>query len=175
MEASTTKPPAPGEGADAAHSRADEIRQGYGAELAALGLDVSRAGTTVDASTPGYVADGRHLAVYVTPLSSADSSPEGYARRIVPLTELFVGRVFAEHPEIQSFDVCQEPQGRGEAGEPPLTVVLVRRGQAEAQTWVDLDLVELRRRSKSRPKLLSLVVTEPVAMTAEWQAAAPAS
>lgn len=182
MSASTTAP-APGESAESEHSLVGEIVRRYGDELAKIGVEVGRAGLTAGASSPGYVPDGDHLAIYVSPAPDADSSPEAYAQRIVPLTELFVRRVFDEWPGIQSFDVCQEPAGRDSWGgegadegvddQPPLTVLLVRRDQADAQTWTGLDLAEVRRRSKSRPKGLSLVVTEPVAATRTWRTAAP--
>lgn len=172
MSASTTSAPEPGS-ADSEHSLTDELQDAYGDELAAIGLEVSRAGLALDAANPGYVEDGAHLAIYVTPRRDADRSPEAYANRIVPLAHLFVERVFREWPGIESFDVCQEPEQREEITEPPLTVMLVRRDQAEAQQWADIDLAELRRRAAARPKLASLVVTEPVAATDIWRAAAP--
>lgn len=151
-----------------------DIASRYGPALEALGLEISRAGLTADASTEGYVEEGgRHLAVYVTPTDDGDDSPSAYAERIAPLARLLIDRVFADHPEIESFDVCQEQRtGSGEQ-EPPRTVMLVRRDQAAAATWSDVDLQELRRRAAARPKGLSLVVDDVVAATEAWTAAAP--
>jgi hypothetical protein len=102
-----------------------------------FGLEMTRASLIdLDANYQSSPT-GRHLALYVEP--SGDYPPERYVGNVAPLTAALV-EVFHRWPELESFDICQEPIGNTAEAPPPVTRVNVPRTDALTIRWDDIDL-----------------------------------
>ena len=126
--------------------------------VAPLGLTVARA-SLVDTTTYTTSPSGSHLAVYVVP--DEDLDPDGYAANVVPLARAFLPLVFERWPELQSFDVCQEPYGWLGTGTPPsITVLDLDRETAAEIDWGSVDLAGLIALAGAEPSLTVSAVAE---------------
>ena len=105
-----------------------------------FGLTVTRA-SLLDLDA-GYESSprGRHLALYAEP--DATYPPARYVGNVAPLTAALVG-IFHRWPELESFDICQEPFGSTSDPPPAVTLVNVPREDALSIEWDGLDLAEL--------------------------------
>jgi hypothetical protein len=153
-EASATRPPA----------NALDLDQYYGAPLAELGLRLTDRGGLIDRRGGGYrhSAVGSHLALYVEPI--ADHTQKQYIDGIRDVALVFAD-VFERWPDLESYDVCQEPvSDDGLPGREPLPVTQIEidRGQAAAIDWSSVSLVDLVRASHADPPGLTIRVDSTV-------------
>jgi hypothetical protein len=120
------------------------IRGVYEGALATMGLHLTRA-TLVDTTDGRFEASsqGRHLALYVEPVAERDLA--GYAEDLWTLSALLTPDVFERWPELESYDICQEPvPGDDDADEPPpVTQLDLTREAAERIDWDGGHLADL--------------------------------
>lgn len=137
------------------------LRDLYDPVLADFGVRLTR-GALVDTSDGRYVPsnDGRHLALYVEPLG--DYSTDQYVAGFWTISALMTPDVFARWPELESYDICQEPRpGEDDDPEPfPITQVNVTREAAAQIDWADGDLVDLLVASRTKPDVKVIVTRE---------------
>jgi hypothetical protein len=121
------------------------IRAVYDEALATMGLRLTRA-ALIDLTGGRYEPspDGRHLALYVEPIEPGYTAQQ-YADRFWTLSALVTPDVFERWPEIESYDICQEPLPEVDDSPepPPVTQINITRAAAQEVDWVDGDLVEL--------------------------------
>lgn len=114
-------------------------------EFAAAGVRLTNRGGLIDRRDGGYVksVEGRHYALYVEPVG--DRTPEEYVYGLVDLTRVVAPELFERYPELESFDICQEPTADDDdRPEPPATTqVELTRAQVEATDWEQFDLATL--------------------------------
>ena len=94
------------------------LRELYDPALAKLGVRMTRA-ELIDITDSRYVPsnDGRHLAMYVEPI--ADYTDEQYVNGFWTVSALITPDVFERWPELESYDICQEPLPRSTTGPSP--------------------------------------------------------
>jgi len=117
------------------------LRAVYGPPLEELDLRVTRGGV-VD------VRGGTHLQLYVEPTTDeAANPPEVYLERMLTSFQAILPVLFDAYPELDSFDLCQEPVPDGETPseyEEPVTLLLVSRtGYESVEDWSTATLEEL--------------------------------
>ncbi len=144
----------------------------YGDALAELGLELTDRGGLIDRSGGGYVASakGKHLALYVEPIG--DRSVDEYIDGIAGVASVF-GDVFERWPGLESYDVCQEPEGDDPAdGTEPLPVTQIELTKAEnaAFDWDTVTVLDLVRASLARPPALALRIGTDLAGEPAYQA-----
>jgi len=151
-------------------SRAD-IEKEFSSAVAKLGLHITRAGLASQLGSRDYDPAGRHLAVYVE--SDGPVGADVYVANLVPVAQIFLPEVFERFPQIDSFDVCQEPPpGVDDRAEPrSWTQVLVTRRQVPAVDYDRLDLAQLVSAAYLPPPRLSLSVVPEVARSPLWSRA----
>jgi len=132
-----------------------------------LGYKVTR-GSLIDRSTYEVDADGGHLAIYLAP--TADISTDQFASDFVAIVETFLPFVFEQWPNLNSFDVCQEPFDSAEETPPSLTIIDLTRDAASGVTWGELDLSEIIALNE-RPGI-SVFARTVVRDSATWRQAA---
>jgi hypothetical protein len=134
------------------------LRNLYDRALAPLGVRLTR-GALVDTSNDRYVPSntGRHLALYVEPI--ADYSEEQYLEGFWTVSALITPDVFARWPDLESYDICQEPlPAVNDEPEPfPLTQINLTRAAASRIDWEDGDVVDLLVASRSDPDVKVVV------------------
>jgi hypothetical protein len=116
----------------------------YGPPLAALDLVVTRGGVV-------EYRGGTHLQLYVEPTTSeADNDAQVYLDRMLTSFQAIIPRLFDAYPEMDSFDLCQEPvptaaEPRAEPGyEVPVTLLLLTRaGYESVDDWSTATLADL--------------------------------
>lgn len=120
------------------------LRRLYDPVLEQLGVRLTR-GTLVDTSAGRYVPsnDGRHLALYVEPIG--DYTNEQYVEGFWTISALITPDVFARWPDLESYDICQEPlPSVNDDHEPfPITQINITRAAAASIDWEKGDLVDL--------------------------------
>jgi hypothetical protein len=145
----------------------------YRDELAALGLELTPRGGLIDRSGGGYEqsGSGTHLALYVEP-TGARRSNEEYVAGILAVTKIFATDPFRRWPELESFDVCQEPPSAVNASDepPPVTQIELTRAQAGAIDWKTVTVGDLIALSET-PAGLRLSVSATLLTSAEYIAA----
>ena len=128
------------------------LRELYDPALAKLGVRMTRA-ELIDITNSRYEPsnDGRHLAMYVEPI--ADYSNEQYVNGFWTVSALITPDVFARWPELESYDICQEPlPALDDSPEPfPVTQINITRAAAATIDWQDGDLVDLLTASRPIP------------------------
>jgi hypothetical protein len=154
---------------------AADLESIYGDALAELGLRLTPRGGLIDRSGGGYVssASGRHLALYVEPVD-ADHTSQQYVDGIRSVAVVFAD-VFERWPELETYDVCQEPPDPdGSQGDEPLPVTQIEltRAQNEAIDWDDVTVVDLVRGSMATPRELTLRVSAELATDPVYSAIA---
>ena len=99
--------------------------------------------------TYGSVQQDRHLALYVEPTGPA--TDQQYLDRLLSSAATIIPFIFAEYPDLNSFDICQEPVPVGpddpEHPEPRTVVVLTRKGAESVADWSTATLADLIRAS----------------------------
>ena len=128
------------------------LRALYDPVLEPLGVRLTR-GALIDTSNDQYVPsnDGRHLALYVEPI--ADYSTDQYVTGFWTISALITPDVFARWPDLESYDICQEPlPAVNDEPEPfPITQINVTRAAAAAIDWANGDLVDLLAAARADP------------------------
>ena len=116
----------------------------YDPVLEPLGVRLTR-GALIDISNEQYVRsnEGHHLALYVEPIS--DYSNDQYVAGFWNVTALITPDVFARWPDLESYDICQEPLPSVDDGpEPfPITQINLTREAAATIDWTNGELVDL--------------------------------
>ena len=88
---------------------------------------------------------------------------------MVPLTKTLTPSVFRRWPELESFDICQEPAGEYNADETPVTAVDMSRRASHALESGD-DLLTLMLAAYRDPGAIRVSVSEEVRAEPEFQA-----
>jgi len=134
--------------------------------VAPLGYRVGRA-ALIDRRTYEETPEGRHLALYLTPLAA--KTPDEYASDFLPMAKTFVPAVFAHWPGLESFDVCQEPfDFAGDTAPPGLTIFDITREAADQIDWESVDLAGLL---QANLEGLDIYAQESIRSSAVWVAA----
>jgi hypothetical protein len=144
----------------------------YGEALAAIGMQLTDRGGTIDRSGGGYVAspDGTHLALYVEPIG--DRTTEQYIDGILDVALVF-SDIYDRWPGLESYDVCQEPlDPDGTQGPEPLPVTQIEltRAQSDAIDWESVTVDDLVRGSLADPPELALRVSAELAADPAYRA-----
>lgn len=144
------------------------IEKEFSPAVERLGLRITRAGLARQLGSRDYDPAGRHLAVYVEAVGHVGA--DVYVANLVPVAQAFLPEVFARFPQIESFDVCQEPPpGVDDRAEPKTwTQVLVTRQQVSAVDYDRLDLGGLIGAAYLPPPRLVLAVVPEVAKSPLW-------
>jgi hypothetical protein len=148
------------------HERGD-LAELFDPMVAPLGYTVTRA-ALIDRSTYAVDPDGGHLALYLAPV--ADISTDQFADDFVAIVGTFLPFVFEQWPNLNSFDVCQEPFGSTEETPPSLTIIDLTRDAAAGVAWGELDLggiIALNERSG-----ISVFARATIRESATWRQAA---
>ena len=147
------------------------LRELYDPALAELGVRLTRA-ELIDITDSRYEPsnDGRHLAMYVEPVG--DYSNEQYVNGFWTVSALITPDVFERWPELESYDICQEPlPAVDDRPEPfPVTQINITRAAAATIDWADGDLVDLLMVSRNNPDL-TIVVDRDIRGTPTYMAA----
>ena len=131
-------------------ARALDLEPLYGEALASLGMQLTDRGGTIDRADGGYEASptGRHLALYVEPID--DRTIDEYFDGILDVALVF-SDVYDRWPDLESYDVCQEPTDPdGTQGPEPLPVTQIElsRAQSDAIDWDTATVEDLVRASR---------------------------
>lgn len=136
--------------------------------VAPLGFRVTRA-ALVDLTSYQTSPDGRHLAVYVSPLATMEA--DDHAAAFVPLARAFLPSVFERWSGIDSFDICQEPYLWLGGGTPPaVTIIDLDREAAGTIDWATVDLATLIALS-AQQQHLTVTATPEIASSPTWSEA----
>ncbi len=144
------------------------IEKEFSPAVERLGLRITRAGLARQLGSGDYDPAGRHLAVYVEPVGPV--AADVYVANLVPVAQAFLPEVFERFPQLESFDVCQEPPpGVDDRAEPRTwTQVLTTRQQASTVDYGRLDLGGLLSAAYLPPSRLVLAVVPEVATSPLW-------
>ena len=140
-----------------------------------LGLRLTR-GALVDLDAGYEVADdGTHLALYVEPIGPY--AIDDYVEGIGTVAALVTPLVFERWPELETYDICQEPPvDEDPRDEPfPATQVTVTREQADAVDWSTAGTVDVLAAYLDEPRGLDLVVSQTVRDSDAYQRAEAAA
>ena len=132
-----------------------------------LGVRLTRGGLQ-DARTRQPSAAGTHLALYVEPVGEPWTSSR-YLETMVPLTKALTPSVFERWPELESFDICQEPAGEYNADQTPVTAVDMSRRASHALESGD-DLLTLMLAAYRDPGAIRVSVSDQVRAEPAFQA-----
>ena len=132
-----------------------------------FGVRLTR-GSLQDGRTRQASAAGTHLALYVEPLAEPWTNSR-YLETMVPLTKTLTPSVFDRWPELESFDICQEPAGEYNADQTPVTAVDLSRRAAHALESGD-DLLTLMLAAYRDPGAIRVSVSEEVRAEPAFQA-----
>jgi hypothetical protein len=147
------------------------LRRLYDPVLEPLGVRLTR-GALIDISNDQYVPsnDGRHLALYVEPIG--DYTTEQYVEGFWSISALVTPDVFARWPQLESYDICQEPlPSVDDDPEPfPITQINLTREAAATVDWEGGDLVDLLLVSRTNPDV-KVVVNRELRQSAPYMAA----
>lgn len=147
------------------------LRALYDPALAKLGVRLTRA-ELIDVTDSRYEPsnEGRHLALYVEPV--ADYSDDQYVNGFWTVSALMTPDVFARWPQLESYDLCQEPlPAVDNSPEPfPVTQINISRAAADTIDWKDGDLVDLLTVSRTNPDL-RIVVNRAIRQNPAYAAA----
>lgn len=144
----------------------DALARLFDPELASLGLRTTRAALQ-DPDSYARSAKGTHLAVYVEPIAQGDVDRAVYVRNIMKVARIFLPFVYDRWSDLNSFDVCQEPEAALDPRpEPaPVTQLVASRAGAAAVKWKHATLATLLERAdavngkRGRADPLSLYVS----------------
>ena len=127
----------------------DALARMFDPDLRPLGLRTTRAALQ-DANGYERSATGTHLAVYVEPIAKGEVDRADYVRNIMKVARIFLPSVYRRWSDLESFDVCQEPEELVFPGPapPPITqLVATRKGAAEVK-WKHASLATLMERAQ---------------------------
>ncbi len=149
-------------------SKAALVRE-FGPGVERLGLRITRAGLFELAGATDYTEKGRHLAVYVEPLGSADI--ESYVATVDRLAKVFLPEVFDRLPQIDTFDVCQEPPPGVDDREEPrvFTRLLIKRSEVAAIDWETIDARGMLAAALRAPTSINFALAPEVESSPAWQ------
>jgi hypothetical protein len=151
------------------------LRRLYDPVLEPLGVRLTR-GALIDTTDNRYQPsnDGRHLALYVEPVG--EYSNEQYVDGFWTISALVTPDVFARWPQLESYDICQEPlPSVDDDPEPfPLTQINLTREAAAQVDWQDGDLVDLLVLSRTNDDA-KVIVNREIRATPTYQAAEQAA
>jgi hypothetical protein len=134
-----------------------------------LGYRVGRA-SLIDRATYRETPEGRHLALYLTPLTA--KTADQYATDFLAIARTFMPTIFDHWPGLESFDVCQEPyEWEGATAPPGLTVFDIDRESAGEIDWQTVDLAGLLL-ADGQLEGLAIFAQEEIHSSPVWQAAA---
>lgn len=139
----------------------------FSADFNTLGVRLTR-GSLQDARTRQPAAGGTHLALYVEPVGEPWSTSR-YLETMVPLTKTLTPSVFERWPELESFDICQEPAGEYNTDQTPVTAVDMSRRASQALESGD-DLLTLMLAAHRDPGAIRVSVSEEVRAEPSFQA-----
>lgn len=140
----------------------------FGDLVEPLGFRVTR-GSLVDLTSYRASPEGRHLAVYVAPVT--EYSPADHAEAFMPLARLFMPMVFERWTGLESFDICQEPHSWPGDGTPPaVTLFDIDRATAESLDWATVTLGDLLALADGHDHL-RVTATAEVAASDPWRLA----
>lgn len=145
----------------------EDLVEALGAIALPLGYEISRA-ALIDRDTYEVTPEGGHLAIYLAPVS--DLSVDEFAADLPAIASAFIPLVFDRWPELESFDVCQEPFGSEQETPPSLTIVDLTREAAQELDWALVDLPTLIG-AASEVDGLTVWARSAVRNSATWQAA----
>jgi hypothetical protein len=145
----------------------------YGPPLETLDLLVTRGGVV-------EYRGGTHLQLYAEPTTAEEeNSAQVYLDRMLTSFQVLVPRLFDAYPEMDSFDLCQEPvptaaEPRAEPGyeEPVTLLLLTRAGYESVPDWGSATLADLFAAADDDLEGYSSVSPE-IAALADYQAANP--
>ena len=142
-------------------ARALDLEPLYGQALAAIGMQLTDRGGTIDRAGGGYVASptGRHLALYVEPID--ERTIDQYFDGILDVARVF-SDIYDRWPGLETYDVCQEPTDPdGTQGPEPLPVTQIEltRAQSDAIDWDTVTVEDLVRASRVDPPEVTLRVS----------------
>lgn len=158
-----------------------DLEELYRDALADLGLRLTDRGGLIDRSDGGYEPSptGTHLALYVEPVG--ERTPAEYVDGIASVAIVF-GDVFERWPDLETYDVCQEPVEEAspsendpyyDESEPlPVTQIELTREQAAAFDWSSVTVADLVRAWKADPPGLGLRVSSSLTRDPAWTAVA---
>lgn len=133
-----------------------------------LGFRMTRA-ALVDMTSYRASPEGRHLAVYVAPLT--ELTPAEHAEAFIPLARAFLPLVFDRWPGLESFDICQEPHAWPGGDTPPAVTILdLDRETAASIDWEATDLAAIIALAATEPRL-TVTANPEVAASEPWTAA----
>lgn len=149
------------------------LQEVYGPPLGTLDLLVTRGGVV-------EYRGGNHLQLYVEPTTAVDANTaQVYLDRMLTSFQVIVPLLFDAYPEMDSFDLCQEPvptaeQPRAEPGyeEPVTLLLLTRAGYESIDDWSTATLADLFAAADDDLDGYSSVTPE-IAALADYQAANP--
>lgn len=148
------------------------LRRLYDPALAAMGLRLTR-GALIDTSNEGYEPSdsGTHLALYVEPIDDAHT-PADYVDGLWTLSAVVTPDVFARWPDVQSYDICQEPPPSVDDEDEPLpyTQINLTRAVAESIDWTNGSLPTLLMAARTSGDL-DLVISKEIRESPEYKAA----
>jgi hypothetical protein len=122
----------------------ENLRAVYGPPLAAFDLEVTRGGL-VDLN------GGNHLQIYAEPTTPASANgPQVFLDRMLPSFQAIVPLLFDAYPDLDSFDLCQEPvpdespsTTQPEYEEPVTLLFLTRAAYESVPDWDTATLADL--------------------------------
>ena len=126
----------------------DTLARMFDPQLEPLGLRTTRAALQ-DLDTYDQSPTGRHLAIYVEPTADGEVDRAIYVRNIMKVARIFLPFVYDKWSDLQSFDVCQEPEPSTDPRPAPfpVTQVIATRKGAAALDWKHASLAALLKQS----------------------------
>lgn len=131
-----------------------------------LGVELTNRGGLIDRTDGRYQksATGTHYALYVEP--TGEYSVDDFVAGLVDLTRATAPFLFERYPDLESYDICQEPNDVDDASQypPPITQIEFTREQIESvDDWdaFDLDALFALRDSGGRVSLSETVAAHP--------------
>jgi hypothetical protein len=128
----------------------DVLARMFDPQLEPLGLRTTRAALQDPGGGYATSPTGRHLAIYVEPIAEGDVDRAVYVRNIMKTARIFLPYVYKEWSDLESFDICQEPEPiRGpQLAPPPVTQLVAERDAALAVRWKRASLADFLRRAE---------------------------
>ena len=128
----------------------DQLARLFDPQLKPLGLRTTRAAL----QQPGNYersATGTHLAVYVEPIAEGEVDRAIYVRNIMKVARIFLPFVYKRWSDLESFDVCQEPEPLLDPRPAPIPVtqLIADRKGAAAVKWKHASLATLLKRAEA--------------------------
>jgi hypothetical protein len=126
----------------------DQLARLFDPQLKPLGLRTTRAALQ-DPGSYARSATGTHLAVYVEPITEGEVDRAIYVRNIMKVARIFLPFVYQRWSDLESFDVCQEPEPQLDPrpAPVPVTQLIADRKGAAAVRWKHASLATLLKRA----------------------------